>query len=86
MESLWLHHIPEFLSTFAKRDLQDRAVKETNLKPLPDCLPSVCHTLQHLGHLFCGPPGGCEMEHLCGLTWIFRRLVVMRISKEQTFV
>lgn len=43
-------------------------VKETDLKPLPDCLPSVCHTLQHLGHLFCGPPSGCEMEHLCGLT------------------
>lgn len=43
-------------------------VKETDLKPLPDCLPSVCHTLQHLSHLFCGPPSGCEMEPLCGLT------------------
>lgn len=26
LESLWLLHIPEFLKTFAGRDLQDRTV------------------------------------------------------------
>lgn len=56
-------------------------LKETDLKPL--CLPhpTAPRFISSVAH-----PSGCEMEHLCGLTWIFRRLVVMRISKEQTFV
>lgn len=53
LESLWVHHIPEFLRTFAKRGLQDRTVGKqvaTGRGPLPflplSCL--LCPTGRHL--------------------------------------